>query len=67
MAEKRQKLRLDELARKIQAGGGFGIQGVQAKDIQHIEPVSDMLKGIFNEQTKILNREAGIDELEEEE
>ena len=63
IAEKRKKLRIDEAERwkrdPSRSGGN-----IEEKDIKFINPISEEMKGLFNAQTTILNKEAGIDELE---
>lgn len=41
-------------------------EGIKESDIQFIKPQSEMMKGLFDDQTAILDKEAGIIRLEEQ-
>ena len=63
IAEKRNKLRQDELARKMKEQEGFGTQGIKVSDITFIEPQSAEMKNILKPggiQDELLDKEAGI-------
>ena len=63
IAEKRNKLRQDELARKMKEQEGFGTQGIKVSDITFIEPQSAEMKNILKPggiQDKLLDKEADI-------
>ena len=49
IAEKRKKLRQDELARKMKEQEGFGTQGIKLSEITFIEPQSNEMKNLVEE------------------
>ena len=66
LAEKRKKIRQHEFNRKCEEQDGYGKTNV-VKDITFIMPQSEELKNSFEKQQKILDKEAGILVLEENE
>ena len=48
------------MGRLCSDGSGRAIVGMKEEDVTYIVPVSDEMKGLFDLQERILNRENGI-------